>query len=153
MAVVTYTLTDFGLQSLADKEPRVIFRASGAGVKVGRLFPSTPIVSIPNTAGEGSVNLEPTDGLVPEVWFEVAIEHLKPGGQYKHFDILGYRLYVSATGGAIGDMPGAPLSPQTVLVSLDDPPAGYRGWWLYSPAIGQTMPLDDPRIGELREMR
>lgn len=150
MATVTYTLTDFGLQALTNKAPRVLFRGSSAGVKAQRLFPSTPIVSIPDASGNGSVNLEPTDGMVPVVWYEVSIEHLLEGGSYTHFDILGYRLYVTEQGGPIGSMPGGPLSPNMVVVSLDPPPAGFKGWWLYSPAVGQTMPLDDPLIGELR---
>lgn len=150
MVAVTYTLTDFGLQSLADRSPRVIFTASGAGTKGARLFPTTPIVSIPETNGSGTVNLEPTDGVSPEVWYTVSIEHLQPGGQYTHFDILDYRLYVAPIGGPIGNMPGVPLSPANVYVSLDPPPAGFKGFWLYQPTTGQTMPLNDPLIGELR---
>lgn len=150
MAVVTFTLTDFGLQTLTGKSPRVIFTPSSAGVKGARLFPTTPIVVIPDAAGNGTVTLEPTDGVVPTVWYTVSIEHLQPGGEYTHYDVLGYRLYVTDQGGPIGSMPGVPLSPSSVLVSLDPPPAGYKGWWLHSPAQGQEMPLDDPLIGELR---
>lgn len=54
------------------------------------------------------------------------------------------------SGGPIGDLGGPDLSIYSVFVSLNTPPPGYRGWWLYSPADGQTMPLDDPLIGELR---
>lgn len=150
MAVVTFTLTDFGLETLAGKSPRVIFTPSSAGVKGAQLFPSTPIVVIPAADGSGTVTLVPTDGVVPEAWYTVSIEHLQPGGQYSHYDVLGFRLYVPEVGGAIGSLPGTPLSPQNVLVSLDSPPPGYRGWWLYSPAQGQEMPLNDPLIGELR---
>lgn len=150
MAVVTFTLTDFGLETLTDKSPRVIFTPSSAGVKGAQLFPTTPIVTIPDAAGNGSVTLEATDGVVPTVWYSVSIEHLQPGGEYTHYDVLGYRLFVPEVGGPIGSLPGAPLSPQSVLVSLDPPPPGYKGWWLYSPAQGQEMPIDDPLIGELR---
>ena len=150
MAVVTGTLSDFGLQSLVGRDPIVTFTASSAGVKGGRLFTSTPIKVTPDAAGAVSVNLEPTDGVVPEVWYRVSIEHLQLGGEYTHFDLLDFRLYVPEVGGPIGSLPGTPLSPFYVLVSLDPPPAGYRGWWLYSPAEGQEMPLNDPLIGELR---
>lgn len=150
MAVVTGTLSDFGLQSLVGKSPIITFTASSAGVKGGRLFSTTPIRVTPDAAGAFSVTLEATDGVVPEVWYQVGIEHLQTGGEYTHYDVLGYRLYVPDAGGQIGSLPGVPLSPQNVLVSLDPPPPGYRGWWLYSPAQGQTMPLDDPLIGELR---
>lgn len=56
------------------------------------------------------------------------------------------------TGGKIGDLGGPDLSAYNVFVSLNAPPAGYKGWWLYSPTTGQTMPLDDPLIGELRRV-
>lgn len=142
MAAVTYTLTDFGLQSLADKSPRVIFTPSSAGVKGTRLFPSTPIVSIPDVTGMGAVQLEPTDGVIPTVWYNVSIEHLQPGGQYTHYDLLNYRLFVPTTGGPIGDLPDSPLAPDVVLVSLAPPPAGYRGWYLNAPGPGN--PPGDP---------
>lgn len=53
------------------------------------------------------------------------------------------------TGGDIGDLGGPDLTTYNVLVGLTYPP-GYRGWWLYSPAEGEEMPLDDPNIGDLR---
>lgn len=151
MAVVTFTLTDFGLETLAGKSPRVIFTPSSAGVKGTQLFPSTPIVVIPAADGTGAVTLAPTDGVVPDVWYTVSIEHLQPGGQYTHYDVLDLKVFVpEGYNGPISGLPGTPLSPYTVLVSLDPPPPGFKGWWLYSPAAGQTMPLDDPRIGDLR---
>lgn len=137
MAVVYGTLSDFGLEAFVGMAPRVIFTATGAGTKGGRLFASTPVVAIPDSSGLFSVTLETTDGVVPEVWYTVGIEHLNPGGEYTHFDLLGYRLFVPASGGPIGDLPGAPLSPSTVLVSLAPPPPGYRGWYLNAPGPGQ----------------
>lgn len=53
-------------------------------------------------------------------------------------------------GGPVGDLADVDLTVYSVFVSLNAPPPGFKGWWLYSPATGQTMPLDDPLIGELR---
>lgn len=142
MAVVTGTLTDFGLQSLADKSPTVIFKFTGAGTLGSNLFASTPVVVTPAADGTFSVDLQPTDGVVPAGWYTVSIEHLKEGGKYTHFDVLGYKLFVPITGGALGDLPDAPLSPATVLVSLDPPPPGYKGWYLN--AAGPGEPPGDP---------
>lgn len=52
-------------------------------------------------------------------------------------------------GGPIGELGGPDLTIFSVLVGLTYPP-GYRGWWLYSPAEGEEMPLDDDDIGDLR---
>ena len=137
MVDVRGTLTDFGLQSLAAKDPRVIFTASSAGTLGRRLFSSDPIIAIPAADGSFTVDLQPTDGIVPEVWYEVSIEHLNASGKFTHYDVLGYKLFVPFVGGDIGDMPDAPLSPQTVLVSLAPPPAGYVGWYLNAPGPGE----------------
>lgn len=150
MPTITFTLSDFGLASLASKLPTVKFVPSGAGVAGSRLFASTPVTAV-MVGDEGTVTLQATDGVVPIAWYTVQIEHLNPGGEYTHFDLLDFKLFIpEGYDGPISGLPGTPLSPYTVLVSLDEPPAGYKGWWLYSPAAGQTMPLDDPNIGDLR---
>lgn len=141
--IITYALTDFGLQSLVDRGPRVLFEPSSAATKGARIFPSTPIESIPDATGRGVVTLESTDGVVPKIHYTVSIEHLHPGGQYTHYDLLNLQLYVPEDYyGSIADLPGAPLSANTVLVSLDPPPAGYKGWYLNAPGPGN--PLGDP---------
>ncbi len=128
MANVTGKLSDFGLQAL--KEPRLLFTASEAGVKAGRLFASTPVAANVLSDGTFTVSLEPTDGVTPEVFYTVSVEHLQASGTYTHFDVLGLKIFVPITGGVIGDLPGIPLSPYYVLVSLDPPPVGYVGWYL-----------------------
>lgn len=53
------------------------------------------------------------------------------------------------SGGPISDLDVPDLSIFSILVGLTYPP-GYKGWWLYSPAEGEEMPLDDPDIGDLK---
>lgn len=142
MALVTGELNDFGLQPLAAKDPRVIFTASSSGTLGRKLFSSDPIVVYPAPDGTFTVDLQPTDGVVPEVWYEVSIEHLNESGRFTHYDVLGYRLFVPITGGELGDLPEAPLSPSTVLVSLDPPPPGYNGFYLN--AAGPGVDPGDP---------
>lgn len=137
MVSVNGELNDFGLRTLADKEPAVIFTPSGPGTLGRTLFSSDPIVVYPDEDGTFTVDLQPTDGVVPEVWYTVSISHLKAGGRFTHYDVLGYKLFVPITGGALGDMPDAPLSPSTVLVSLDPPPAGYKGFYLNAAGPGE----------------
>ncbi len=137
MVYVNGELNDFGLRTLADKDPAVIFTPSGAGTLGRTLFSSEPVTVYPAADGTFSVDLQPTDGVVPEVWYTVSIEHLKDGGRFTHYDVLGYRLFVPITGGSLGDLPDAPLSPSTVLVSLDPPPAGYKGFYLNAAGPGE----------------
>lgn len=137
MATVYGTLSDFGLQSLAPYNPVVKFLPSGPGVRGQHLFSSTPITANVASNGSFSVLLEPTVGVMPDVWYNVSIEHLNAGGEYTHFDLLGYKLRVIPPGGEIGDMPDAPLSTSTVLVSLAPPPEGYKGWYLNAAGPGQ----------------
>lgn len=153
MARVYGTLTDFGLQALIGRAPKVTFVPSGPGVRARQLFSSTPVEATVLADGSWSVELTPTDGVVPETWYSIRIEHLNPGGEYTHFDVLDWRVYVPADGGPIGGLPGVPLSADTVLVGLSTPPPGYRGWWLYSPAAGEEMPADETGIGDLRRVR
>lgn len=151
MPTLSGTLSDFELDALVGKFPRIRFVPSGPGVRDSRMLTSTPVEVIPDAAGAWSVTLHATDGVVPDMWFEVLVEHLQPGGEYSHFDRLDLRVYVpEGYDGPLAELPGTPLAPNTVYVSLDPPPPGYKGWWLYSPATGQEMPLDDPLIGELR---
>lgn len=150
MATIYGTLTDFGLQTLTPYKPVLKFTPSGPGVKGRRLFSERPVEVPVASDGSFSVLLEPTDGVAPKVWYTVSIEYLNDGGQYTSLDILGYRLFVPAPGGPIGEIPGAPLSADTVLVGLTPPPPGFKGWWLYSPAEGEEMPADETGIGDLR---
>lgn len=128
MARVYGDLSDFGLQALS--RPTVLFTPTGPGVKAGKLLSTTPVPAIVASSGAFMVDLEPTDGVVPEVFYTVSIEHLQPGGQFTHFDLVGLQFHVSVAGGRIGELPGVPLSPYFVLVSLDPPPPGYKGWYL-----------------------
>ena len=142
MPLVYGTLSDFSLQSLVPYYPVLKFTPSGPGVKGRRLFSERPVEAPVASDGSSSVVLESTDGVVPKVWYTVSIEYLNSGGEYTSLDVLGYRLYVPAPGGAIGDLPDAPLSADTVLVSLSPPPAGYKGWYLNAPGPGN--PPGDP---------
>ncbi|WP_431863033.1 hypothetical protein [Microbacterium algeriense] len=142
MATIYGTLSDFGLDALTPYMPVVRFTPSGAGVKGKRLFAERPVDATVSSNGDFAVLLEPTDGVTPPVWYTVSIEYLNEGGRYTSYDVLGYKLRVPAPGGAIGELPDVPLSPDTVLVSLDPPPPGYKGWYLNAPGPGN--PPGDP---------
>lgn len=151
MASITFRLSDFGLESLAEFNPIVKFIPSQAGVSGDRLLTTTPIVVTPDPAGIGAVVLTDTDTVTPGIWYEVVIEHLMPGDQYKHFDHLPLRFYVpTGYNGPLSGLPGRQIGTNAYWFSLDPPPAGFQGLWIYTPAPGQTMPEDDDSIGDVR---
>lgn len=142
MATIYGTLSDFSLQSLAPYMPVLKFTPSSPGVKGRRLFSERPVEAAVAADGSFAVLLEPTDGVTPQVWYTVSIEYLNEAGKFTSYDVLGYKLRVPAPGGAIGELPDVPLSPDTVLVSLAPPPPGYKGWYLNAPGPGN--PPGDP---------
>lgn len=142
MPTITFTLSDFGLASLASKLPTVKFVPSGAGVAGDRLFTSTPVTAV-MVGDVGTVTLAATDGVTPTAWYTVQIEHLNPGGEYTHFDLLDFKVFVPEDyDGPLTGLPGSPLEPNMVLVSLSPPPTGYTGWYLNAPGPGN--PPGDP---------
>lgn len=73
-------------------------------------------------------------------WLVPGQEEEAPGGRARTF--AEWPVFNSASGGAIQDLPGAPISSATVLVQLAPPPPGYRGWYLNAPGPGE--PVGDP---------
>lgn len=143
MAVVTGTLTDFGLQSLAGLSPRIIFTASDPTTLGGRLFSTKPIVVIPSSSGAFSVDLQPTEFIMPEVFYRIRVEWLDSDGGYVGVDFFDWPLYVPEAGGAIGDLALTDANPQLAWVGVDEPPRlpVRTSWWLQ---VNPDDP-DDPR--------
>jgi len=143
MAIVTGTLTDFGLQALTSLSPRIIFTASEPATLSGRLFATVPIVVTPSATGTFSVDLQPTDFVTPGVFYRVRVEWLDAAGGYVGVDLLDWPLYVPAGGGAIGDLVQVDANPALAWVGVDPPPQlpVRTVWWLQ---VNPDDP-DDPR--------
>lgn len=134
---VTGEITDPGGYSLTEFDVTLKFMLSGAGESNGLV--STRPIDAPVTGKRFAVNLVPTDEITPARWYTVLAEWRNASGNYTQIT-LWERFYVPSGGGDISTFPNRPLSADSVWVSLDPPPAGFRGWWLQSkpgnPAMG-----------------
>ena len=136
MATVTGALTDFGIQPFPTLQPRLIFTPSGPAVSDVRLFATRPIIVIPAGSGSFTVDLQPTDGVKPAVFYAVTIEWLDPAGNYVSADFLEWDIYVPSAGGAIQDLIKAPVNPMLFWVGEDPPPAPTPGQQWLTPSTG-----------------
>ena len=130
MAVVSYTLSDMGLASLAAYSPRLVFTPSGPAVKGSILFASRPIGSTPNTFGEGTVTLSSTETMIPETWYTLTITWLDSAGNYISKDFPDWKIRVPAADGDLSDMIDAPAPGYLIWFGPEPPinPSEYTGW-------------------------
>jgi hypothetical protein len=143
MAVITGTLLDFSLDALAPYSPRLFFCPSGPSTAGPRLLATRPFGVHIDPDGSFSVDVQPTDTIIPAAYYTVRVEWLDSDGGFVGVDFPDWRIYVPSEGGAIGDLLRAPSNPASVWVDLEPPPAPVAPgtWWLRSSA---TNP-DDPR--------
>jgi len=133
MAIVTGTLTDFSLDPLTPYMPLIVFKPSTAAVGV-TLMSARPIKVLPNSSGEFSVDLEPTDGLISgngkPVFYRITLEWLNPDGGYIGKDFPDWELYVPAAGGDFAGLVNGPVMSGLVWIGPTAPtnPDLYTGW-------------------------
>ena len=138
MAALSGTLLDFGITPLAGIPTRLEFVASEAGSKDGTLFTAKPVLVNVAPDGAWSVELESTDGMIPAgIYYTIRINQ-----GYSWWDFYGVKVFLPDGEWTVDTLPGAPLAAENVLVSLDPPPVGYRGWYLNAPGPGN--PPGDP---------
>lgn len=143
---LTGTWNDFGFVPVYPEAGRLFFvphvARGSIGIYGARVAPVRPVEAevFGNT---WSVELTPTDGVTPEAWYTIAIDHLDAEGnftaRYEYLD----KIYIPLGGDwTLQTLPGAPLTPNDVLVQLAPPPEGYAGWYLNAPGPGE--PTGDP---------
>lgn len=110
MALVTGTLSDFNLASLASLNVRMVFTPSGTGLSSSRIMAPRPISVVPNPSGSFSVELAPTVSLTPACWYELRIEWAEPGGGYSAADFPDFRIVVTVEGGPLINMIDVPVT-------------------------------------------
>lgn len=137
MATVTGALSDFGINPFPELQPRLIFTPSGPGVSATRLFATKPIiVDVASGSGSFTVNLQPTDGVRPAVYYKVTIEWLDPAGNYVSADFLEWKIFVPSAGGELYDLIQAPVNPLLFYVGETAPLYPVPGQYWLKPSTG-----------------
>lgn len=153
MALVTGRVHDFLFGLMTARQPIIRFhptsKRGSISLRNDQIMPHRP-VDATITAADWEINIVPSmGGTTPDMWFRVEIIELDPEGNFTNSWWWPNEVHIPPDGGVFAELPGAPMSSESVWVGLTPPPNGWLGWWLYSPAEGEEMPLDDPRIGDL----
>lgn len=148
--IVTGNVYDHSDKALIGREVELWFRPNRPNVAGGALLSAKRVKAFvhPDT-GAFNVELDNTPGIfyIAEVRYltDPSDPELQGYDEWTHMP-----LFPGPVGGNISDLaPAGDMSIYTVLVSLNDPPAGYRGWWLHA-GPGDPDNLAETGTGELR---
>ena len=136
MATVTGTLTDFGLNNLFSFSPRLFFTPSTVGVLNGQVFATKPVRATIFEDASFSVELQPTEALLNDVYYSVSISYLNTGGTYISLDLPEWKVRVPDEGGPIGELITAAVNPRLTWVDEDPPIAPTAGQLWLVPSTG-----------------
>lgn len=134
MALVTFTLKDFQLDSLAARQPQVWFHPSAPATSNGYVLSATPVGPVPlEINGTGQVDLVPTT-VMPQrdIHYTMRIQLLgQVEGEFTWVDFPDWKLYVPVAGGDFDDLISMPLNPTFLWVGTEPPPAGVASGTLW----------------------
>lgn len=158
MAAVTGTLKTFGLESLAGKQPVIVFEANkpatGSG---GELFATDPVRVTPGSDGTFSARLQSTENLITDnVSYRMWIEYLDSANNYVRVDNPDWVLRVPAAGGALGDLLQLPKINSSMVITSPTPPVlwlGLGAMWLQMDPNDPNSPDNPVNTGDLYELR
>lgn len=156
MAVVTGTLTDFGLDPIAGLYPEIEFRPSSPAVgSGGKLMATKPLRFTPTVAGAFTAFLQPTDDLLPVgVHYKMSVRWLDAEKNFVKADNPDWKLFVPAAGGAIADLIRLPFGPALSITSPVAPPlwVGFGASWLQLDPSDPDNPDNPANTGDYYEL-
>lgn len=128
MAVYTFKLLDFGLDSLTAFAPTVVFIADQPAFSGENVHITRRVVADLAADDSGSVELVPSVNTTPNVTYTMRIEWLDAGNNFTGMDIIG-GLVAALGGGPIAEMGGIPI---TRFYVGETPPENPEldTWWL-----------------------
>lgn len=156
MAVMTGSLRDFAYRRMNFYNPRIIFTPSGVGTRGEFLIASEPVVVTPDEQGEFTVNLEPTQGVVPQIWYRITIEWSDAAGNFQKQDNPDWVLVVPFAGGRVAQNI-AVVTPNRILMkgetgdSSEGTKEAARVAAREAVAVSDVVQGDDPRALRLVE--
>lgn len=137
MAIVTGALSDIGIDPFPELQPRLIFTPSGNSVSDARLFATKPkIVNVAAGSGSFMVDLQPSEGSRPAIYYTITIEWLATNGQYVSADFLEWKIFVPYEGGTLADLIEAPANPMLFWVGETAPLLPTPGQYWLKPSSG-----------------
>jgi hypothetical protein len=149
MVTYAYTgaLTDIGLGNLGGWQPEMTVRPKVSAFGPDGLV-SDVRVPVALAAGAFTMNLIPSGDLTPVAGGTAGVPYVVEVGRFELAEDLQKIWHGTETweftavdgGGNVGDMTDFAAAPNSVLVSLDPPPPGYKGWYLNGS-------VDDPNVG------
>ncbi|GAA2230299.1 hypothetical protein N1031_06970 [Herbiconiux moechotypicola] len=127
MPVITGSLKDFGLGSLAARSPVLVFTPSAVGVDpTGRIYPMDPVEAVPAPDDTFSATVARTTNLLPEVFLRLAIRYESGDGPPSE-DLAGIEIRVPEAGGNVKDLMRAPVPNGRILIADSEAEAIRRG--------------------------
>lgn len=146
MAIVTGSLRRADMQASGLGMPRVVFYLPTATVSgtlsPGRITPTEPVYAIPDSTGEWTTDLFPTDDMLDGVFYKMRLEWISPTGTVGAvMDFPDWDIRVPSGGGSLEDLAGgsgpgnAWANQRIVWSSLTAPLRPRRGtmWLLADP--------------------
>lgn len=126
MSTVTYRLTDFGGAPLTGAVPRARLVPSGPGVDALGVYASA-VVDLPlDAAGEGMVEIVPTVGMTPSVWFSLEVDWFLDSERVGRA-FWPHKFRVPLEGGALMDMADS-REPRVWIGPTAPIPSMYPRW-------------------------
>lgn len=143
---------DFAGVPISGVSLRLWFRPNGPTVGDLGLQPASRWVRASLTDANGYFVAQLDNS--PGVFYIPVIEYLSSGSHPNAFGFEEWpqvKVFPGPTGGGITDLAPGDLTIHTVLVSVEEPPVGYTGWWLHS-GPGDPDDEEETGTGELRRV-
>lgn len=156
MPVYTGSLESFGLESIYDLNPEIVFEANKPAVGVfGQLFATEPIIANPIENGFWTVTLQNTSVLITDdVYYKMTVRWRDPANNYMRVDFPDWKLYTDSVGGTFDQAVQHPTNPGMTIVSPVDPGTGYglNASWLQMDPADPDNPLNPGNTGDYYEL-
>ncbi len=138
MTVITFKLNDFGIASMANLAPRVLFIPAGPGIVATApddlLVPSKRIPAVLDPDGVTfTVSLFPSSWSLPVATYRMVIEWLDSAGNFISRDAPPWEIFIPVNDANLSDIVDVPLSAFWVWVDGTPQTEPVPGaWWLNS---------------------
>lgn len=142
MPIVFGSVRDITNIAMLPKDIELIFQLNDPNLSAsGRIHPTDPVIVVPTSSGEFSVDLVDTTALIYEGYYTLSIRWRAPGPSGRRVDFPEWRIRVGPGGGLISDLLQNPatgnswkINASILFISLIKPPfSPFLTWWKTDP--------------------